>query len=208
MLKINVLGTGMIPRGLGLAPRIEPFNADRMLIYTILNTKGLSVNYFNPDKKRMEPLTKKNLQKVFDKYGDWQGSMDDVKESINTNPHVPGIEDNKNPQEKKEESAEETSTPVVPENPVVNNSTTTVPEVNNEQKPDEIKEEVSEKSDAPVDLSKEAIDNTQEKKEESAVPVVVQQPSSASGNNGGGLKPVNSPENRANNNPKNNNQKK
>ena len=95
-LKINVLGSGLIPRGLGLAPREEIFNADRMTIYTILNTHGLTVNYFNPDKKKMMELTKKNLQKVWDKYSEWDGSVNDAKasltntsSSVDTTPHVP-----------------------------------------------------------------------------------------------------------------------
>ena len=36
MLKIQVLGNGFIPRGLGIAPRREPFKADLLLIQTIL----------------------------------------------------------------------------------------------------------------------------------------------------------------------------
>jgi len=32
MLNIQVLGNGLIPRGLGLAPRLEPFPADYILI--------------------------------------------------------------------------------------------------------------------------------------------------------------------------------
>lgn len=68
MIKIQVLGSGMIPRDLGIAPRKEPFYADRDVIYTILNTPGLSINYLHPENGRFFPLTRENMKKVLDKF--------------------------------------------------------------------------------------------------------------------------------------------
>lgn len=67
-LKIQVLGRGLIPRGYGLAPHIDPFSADKMLISTILATPGLKVNYINPNTMKPEPLTSKNLRTVWEKF--------------------------------------------------------------------------------------------------------------------------------------------
>lgn len=69
MLKIQVLGKGLIPRGYGLAPRLNPFPADLILIGTILSTPGLTVNYLNPDTNKMCPLTKDNLKRIYNNYG-------------------------------------------------------------------------------------------------------------------------------------------
>lgn len=66
MLKIQVLGKGMIPRGYGLAPRKEFFKADLTLIHTILITPGLKVNAIAGDK--IVELTKSNVKKIWDKY--------------------------------------------------------------------------------------------------------------------------------------------
>ena len=65
MLKIQVLGHGLIPRGMGIAPRKEPFYADLNLIGLILQTPGLSVNYVT-SLGTLQPLTTKNLKKVWD----------------------------------------------------------------------------------------------------------------------------------------------
>lgn len=68
MLKIQVNGKGMIPRGFGLAPRKEPFAADLTLIGTILNTKGLTVKFVNPETGKFQDLTKANVKKIWDRY--------------------------------------------------------------------------------------------------------------------------------------------
>lgn len=68
MLKIQVLGKGLIPRGHGIAPKKEPFSADLTLIGTILGTAGLKVNYINPETNQPSPLTRENYQNVYRKY--------------------------------------------------------------------------------------------------------------------------------------------
>lgn len=69
MLKIQVLGKGLIPRGLGLAPRTEPFPADMTLIHTILCTNGLTVRYIHPETGQPRDLDNKNLKKVYERWG-------------------------------------------------------------------------------------------------------------------------------------------
>lgn len=68
MLKIQVFGKGLIPRGYGLAPRKEPFSADLSLITLIMNTAGLTVNYIHPETKNSVPLTRESFQKVYRTY--------------------------------------------------------------------------------------------------------------------------------------------
>lgn len=69
MLNIQVLGKGLIPRGLGLAPRLEPFPADYTLICTIMQTRGLEVKMVNPDDGKLIKLTPNNVKRMWDKYG-------------------------------------------------------------------------------------------------------------------------------------------
>lgn len=71
MLKIQVMGKGMIPRDYGLAPRIEPFFADRTLIATILSTPGLKVNMIHPDDNHPIQLTNQNLKRMWDTFSDY-----------------------------------------------------------------------------------------------------------------------------------------
>lgn len=86
MIKIQVLGRGMIPRGYGLAPRMTPFNADLQTITTIMNTPGLTVRYINPETGSPCPLDRKNVKKVWDKYRDW---VPEQTAAPQTTPHVP-----------------------------------------------------------------------------------------------------------------------
>lgn len=72
MLRIQVLGKGLIPRGLGLAPRKEPFMADFTLIATILATPGLKVNMLHPEDGHAIELTNNNLKRNWDKYANYQ----------------------------------------------------------------------------------------------------------------------------------------
>jgi hypothetical protein len=67
-LKIQVLGKGLIPRGYGLAPRKDPFNADLTLIQTILSTPGLKINYIRPEDNKLMPLDKTNVMRIWNKY--------------------------------------------------------------------------------------------------------------------------------------------
>ena len=68
MIKIQVLGKGMIPRGYGLAPRLEPFYADLTFINTILSTPGLTVRYLNPVTMQFGDIDRKNVKRIYEKY--------------------------------------------------------------------------------------------------------------------------------------------
>lgn len=76
LLKIQVNGKGLIPRGYGIAPRKSLINAtDLSFISLVLNTKGLTVKYLNPQSGRLEELTKKNLNKVWAAYSSYKAPV-------------------------------------------------------------------------------------------------------------------------------------
>lgn len=163
-LKIQVLGKGLIPRGLGLAPRKTPFNADLTLINTLLNTPGLQLNYLNPDDGRLLPLTRQNAKRVWDKYKDQEYSPA-AKPQGNAVPSTPHVPENINkveppapvevkndlpkeddPKPVEESKVEETKveapkpvdppvTPSVPETPKVEEKVEEKPEENGEKTP-------------------------------------------------------------------------
>ena len=147
MLKIQVLGKGLIPRGYGLAPRLNPFPADLILIGTILDTYGLSVNYLNPDDNAMHPLTKNNLKKIYNKYG-----------MGNNNITVPPTQNTT--VESKEEVPSGIPTPPAPVPPVTPVTPTIPPVTSNPE------EKVVEKSEEKVEEKAAAPTTTDEKKEE------------------------------------------
>lgn len=128
-LRIQVLGTGLIPRGLGLAPRKEPFPADFTLIGTIMATNGLKVNFLNPTTNKFVELTNKNVKQMWDKYSDYDftGSNNvPVKETVKkpvvektTTPPVVPVSNDSNTIEKEKEEDE----PVVEEESVIKTET-------------------------------------------------------------------------------------
>jgi len=99
MLKIQVLGKGMIPRGLGLAPRMEPFPADRNLIATILQTPSMSINYLHPENGKLFPLTRQNMKTVLEKYG--KATYKNQEKVANTAPHTPADDEKAAPETEK-----------------------------------------------------------------------------------------------------------
>ena len=71
MVKIQVLGNGLIPRMGMLAPITEPFPVGRMTAATILQTSpNLTVNYLNPNDGKFHALTNQNITRVFDEFED------------------------------------------------------------------------------------------------------------------------------------------
>lgn len=115
MLKIQVLGSGLIPRGYGLAPRIEPFPADLTLIQTIMATPGLSVNMIHPDDGHIVAVTNANVKRLWEKYSG-KVCKEPVapatpKPSATVSKPAPVVTPPK--QEKEETPIKETSTPEV-----------------------------------------------------------------------------------------------
>ena len=98
MLRIQVLGTGMIPRGLGLAPRKEPFYADLTLIGTILSTPGLTVNMIHPGNGRIIEVTSSNCKSMYQKYSD-----ENYHFNNSSNPEVESKDKDSSSDEKKED---------------------------------------------------------------------------------------------------------
>lgn len=86
MLKIQVLGKGLIPRGHGIAPKLEPFPADLTLIGTIIGTPGLSLNYIHPETGRPMKLTRENYQSVYKKFKDGNYSKPTIQQSQEIKP--------------------------------------------------------------------------------------------------------------------------
>lgn len=65
MVNIVVLGSGLIPRGKGIAPRKIPFEADLKLIKTIILTDGLQVYIVNPETNAKIRVGLQNYEKVY-----------------------------------------------------------------------------------------------------------------------------------------------
>ena len=65
---IQVLGYGLIPRGLGIAPKKEPFEADLETIKLILGHGALICNMINPKTGAKVRLTSANYMKMWNAY--------------------------------------------------------------------------------------------------------------------------------------------
>jgi len=121
MLKIQVLGKGLIPRGHGIAPRKTPFDADLNLIKLILATGTFKVNMLTPATGKLIPLTNGNLQKMWNTYGVQKkvASKPTVTQPVKSSPvtpevrnvpvsnPVPPVQQNKNKQVETVETKEE-----------------------------------------------------------------------------------------------------
>ncbi len=68
MLRIRVLGKGLIPRINTIAPRMDPFPADPNLVALIMSTPGLKVEFENPDNGKFVPITRDNYRQVIRDY--------------------------------------------------------------------------------------------------------------------------------------------
>lgn len=155
-LKIQVLGKGMIPRGYGLAPRKEPFMADRTLIATILATPGLKVKYLNPNTNKFEGLTRDNFNRIYQAYN---GVTAPTKKVAVTAPQAPL-----------------TPTPAAPVTPKAADVVSTAPVV------EEKKEETPVEDVAPVVIEEET-PAVEEKVEEDVVVPVAEEEEKSNNNN-------------------------
>lgn len=104
MLKIQVLGKGLIPRGYGLAPKKNPFPADLILIETILKNPGLKVRMMHPDDGHFVDVTTKNVKRLWDAYSDkyTKDPKDGMHGKVSTNvapvkPVAPKVEQKEEP---------------------------------------------------------------------------------------------------------------
>jgi hypothetical protein len=136
MVKIQVLGNGLIPRIGLLAPITEPFTVGRMVAATIIQTSpNLTVNYLNPADGKFYPLTRQNVMSVFD---DLEDDDADVKVSAA-------------PVEQKEEAPVE-SAPVENTETIESEKSEPVSEDTESSEPQEDEESVEENEElAPVE---------------------------------------------------------
>ena len=108
MVKIQVLGNGLIPRMGMLAPITEPFPVGRMTAATILQTSpNLTVNYLNPNDGKFHALTNQNITRVFDEFED-----DEAAATVEAPAEAPVVN----------ETPAEVSAPTSPVEPEVNDA--------------------------------------------------------------------------------------
>ena len=130
MVKIQVLGNGLIPRMGMLAPITEPFPVGRMTAATILQTSpNLTVNYLNPNDGKFHALTNQNITRVFDEFEDDEAATTTeapaeapvvnetpAEVSAPTSPAEPEVNDAPVESDKSEMVSENTESDETPEN--------------------------------------------------------------------------------------------
>lgn len=67
MIKVRILGSGLIPRGGGLAPKKEPIYVDFDYLTILMYTRSLRVQYLDPDTEKFHDMTLYNFKKTYDK---------------------------------------------------------------------------------------------------------------------------------------------
>lgn len=159
MLKIQVLGKGMIPRGYGLAPRLEPFPADFTLITTIMSTPGLNVNMIHPETGRVVPLTNQNVKRMYETYANYKPKQNSTPA---TSPAIPATEKVSTPEPQKVIPPVQTTPQPAPVVPPVQEKKTETPVQQASEKIEE-KKDADEKKDDKKDASSERKTNEQPK---------------------------------------------
>ena len=66
MIKVRILGHGLIPRGYGLAPRKEPLEIDWNFLNILLNNGSFKIQALVPDKKEFVDITIGNARKMYE----------------------------------------------------------------------------------------------------------------------------------------------
>lgn len=67
-LMIQVLGVGLIPRGMGIAPKKEPFPATKKEIELIMEHGTLQARMRNPKTGKFVDITSKNFEKLWETF--------------------------------------------------------------------------------------------------------------------------------------------
>ena len=67
MIRVRILGKGLIPRGGGLAPKKEPIYVDLDYLTILVYSRNLRIQYLNPDTNKFEDLLLSNFKKIYDK---------------------------------------------------------------------------------------------------------------------------------------------
>lgn len=122
MVKIQVLGSGMIPRLGTIAPKLDPFDADLEFINLILSSGGLRPRLVNPITNAKIDITSENAARLYKIWSDYkipekkaEPVLAPTAPVVNQSPvkvEPPVVEDKKEEsvkveEEKKEESKQE-----------------------------------------------------------------------------------------------------
>ena len=158
MLRVQVLGSGLIPRGHGIAPKKEPFPADLRLIGLIISTAGLKINFVHPESGNLVELTRDNYQTMYKKYANKVCKKPEVeekkKEAAPLNPENPATDEN-NPGPTIPTPAPVVTPPVVPAPPAP---------VVDPAKDDKSPEDAAEKKDESGEFTMKPIASPEENK--------------------------------------------
>lgn len=115
MLKIQVLGNGMVPRLGRLGPIKDPFPADKTLIATIIATSKMKINYLDPKTNKLKPITRDNLNEIWEMYGETEydavtpkmeevpSTKEEKKESVPEQKVQSPVKNESKPEEKSED---------------------------------------------------------------------------------------------------------
>lgn len=88
MVKIIVLGEGLVPRGHGIAPLKHPFDADLHLINLIMETGNQVPYLINPINGAKIKLTPANAKKMYDRWSDYKSAPSNEMKPV-LHPSVP-----------------------------------------------------------------------------------------------------------------------
>lgn len=66
MIKVRILGKGLIPRGYGLAPRKEPLEVDWNFLNILLNNGSFKIQGLDIDKKEFVEINLANAKKMYE----------------------------------------------------------------------------------------------------------------------------------------------
>lgn len=67
MIRVRILGKGLIPRGGGLAPKKEPIYVDFDYLTVLVYSRNLRVQYLDPETGKFENIALNNFKKIYDK---------------------------------------------------------------------------------------------------------------------------------------------
>lgn len=136
MLQIVVLGSGLIPRGKGIAPCKDPFDADENLIKLIMNTNGMAPYAVSRRDGHKVRITYSNLARL-QRMADFNNAFVATPEkTVQSGPVVPKVEldkavvtqkeeikvEEQKPEEPKAEQSVEEAKVEAPQQPEYNNS--------------------------------------------------------------------------------------
>lgn len=113
MVKIQVLGSGMIPRLGTIAPKLDPFDADLEFINLILSSGGLRPRLVNPITNAKIDITSENAARLYKIWSDYKVPEKKAEPvlaptaPVKVEPPTPVVEEKKEESVKAEEEKKE-----------------------------------------------------------------------------------------------------